>query len=379
MASQAGRLAKKLITWYRQKHRDLPWRNTNDPYAIWVSEIMLQQTQVATVLPYYRRFMDRYPDIAALAEAPLGEVLKVWEGLGYYARARNLHKAAQRVVTDYHGIFPSAYEEIHALPGIGQSTAGAIATFAFKKPHAILDGNVKRVLSRLYAVNKPVQSVEAATLLWEKSRLLLPGNPDEAYDFNQALMEIGATLCTPKQPICGQCPWQNDCRAYKENRQSEIPLKQAPRRLPHYTIAVGVIHKEDRILIALRPENGLLGGLWEFPGGKCRESEMLKDCVKREILEETGLNITVDAQIAVVRHAYTHFKITLHAFDCQYLSGEAKPRASDALKWVTLDEIDRYAFPKANKKVLEVLRLPYIEEYSVHRAEGRSLPLQLPP
>ncbi len=356
MNEQEQRIAKQLVDWYRASHRDLPWRNTTNPYAIWLSEIMLQQTQVATVLPYYDRFLARYPTVQALADAPIDEVLKSWEGLGYYARARNLHKAAQKIVSEHQGQFPNTLEDVHALPGIGESTAGAILTFAFHKPHAILDGNVKRVLSRLYAVEKPVKEKDATALLWEKYRALLPEIPADAYDFNQAIMELGATLCTPKNPDCSRCPWQTDCKAHAQGRQQELPVKTPAKTTPHYTIGVGVIWKEDRVLIGLRPAEGLLGGLWEFPGGKCEEGEAITDCIRREIKEETDLDVQVGARIAVVKHAYTHFKITLHAYACDYLSGTPVPKSAQTLKWVSLDEIDRYAFPKANKSVLEALK-----------------------
>jgi A/G-specific adenine glycosylase len=358
-------VAQKLVSWYRTEHRQLPWRETSEPYAIWLSEIMLQQTQVATVLPYYARFLTRFPTIEALAQAPIDDVLKSWEGLGYYARARNLHKAAQKMMTDHGGRFPETFEAVHDLPGIGQSTAGAILTFAFHNPHPILDGNVKRVLSRLYGVDKPVQDTAATTLLWEKSRNLLPAEAQDAYDFNQAVMELGATLCTPKKPSCPRCPWLEECVAKREGREHEIPIKVAAKATPHYTIGVGVIWHEGRVLIALRPAEGLLGGLWEFPGGKCNEKESLKDCVKREIAEEIGIEITVGHKIETVKHAYSHFKITLHAFECQYVSGTPEPRSSQAIKWVTLEEIDQYAFPKANKRVLEAL----------HKHPGRQLTL----
>lgn len=356
MRKSSSSVSTKLVEWYRQSHRDLPWRNTSDPYAVWVSEIMLQQTQVATVLPYYARFLEQYPSITALAQAPLDEVLKAWEGLGYYARARNLHKAAQCIVKDYGGVFPQTFEAVHALPGIGQSTAGAILTFAFKQPHAILDGNVKRVLARLYAIEQPVQEPKTADILWEKSRALLPDNPETAYDFNQAIMELGATICTPKNPECSRCPWQQNCHAFTQGRQDELPVKKPVKATPHYTIGVGVVWRDDTVLIALRPEEGLLGGLWEFPGGKCETDETIKECIRRELKEETGLEVSVGSCLAVVKHAYTHFKITLHAYQCQYVSGVAEPRSAQQLRWVTLDEIERYAFPKANKKVLESLK-----------------------
>lgn len=356
MSSKASSIANQLIAWYRSSHRDLPWRNTNDPYAIWVSEIMLQQTQVVTVLPYYYRWMQQFPTIQSLAEAPLDVVLKAWEGLGYYARGRNLHKAAKQIMDVHHGAFPTEFEAIHNLPGVGKSTAGAISTFGLGKPQPILDGNVKRVLSRLYAITEMVNDKAVTDLLWAKSAALLPKKPVDAYDFNQAVMELGATLCTPKQPQCERCPWLGDCKARAQGLENELPVKQDSKPTPHHTIGVGVIYKNDKILIALRPEEGLLGGLWEFPGGKCKPDETLQDCVKREIKEETGLKVSVGPKIATVKHAYTHFKITLHAFVCDYVSGKASPKASQELRWVALEDLSDYAFPKANKKVLEALR-----------------------
>lgn len=351
-------VSEKLVVWYRAGHRTLPWRETGNPYHIWLSEIMLQQTQVVTVLPYYARFLERFPTIAALAEAPIDDVLKAWEGLGYYARARNLHKAAKTIISAHGGEFPQTFEAVHALPGIGQSTAGAILTFAFGKPHPILDGNVKRVLSRLLGTREPIEDKAVLQTLWQTSQALLPlEDPASAYDFNQALMELGATLCTPKQPQCERCPWQTDCVAFKNGWQNKIPVKKPAKASPHYTIGIGVIRRDsdDRILIALRPAEGLLGGLWEFPGGKCKPDESLVACVAREILEETGLTVQVGPKIASVKHAYTHFKITMHAFACEYVSGTAEPKASQELRWVALDEIQQYAFPKANKRVLEAL------------------------
>lgn len=317
---------------------------------------MLQQTRVETVIDYYHRFLARYPTLESLAQASLDEVLKVWEGLGYYARARNLHRAARIIQSEHAGRFPDTLEAVCNLPGIGRSTAGAILTFAFKKPHPILDGNVKRILSRLDAIEQPLTDAATIQRLWERSQALLPSDAQDALAFNQGIMDLGATICLPKRPNCSCCPWKSNCHAFLSGRQSELPMKSERKVLPHYTVAVGVIWRENRVLIALRPEHGLLGGLWEFPGGKCHPEESLQDCLKREVAEETGLIIEVGAPIARVKHAYSHFKITLHAFECRYLQGEAVPRASQALRWVTLDEIGQYAFPKASKKVLDVLQ-----------------------
>lgn len=356
-------VADRLISWYGQSHRDLPWRNTTDPYAIWLSEIMLQQTQVATVLPYYARFLAAFPTIQALAAAPADAVLKQWEGLGYYARGRNLQKAAQQIIEQHGGAFPQTFEAVHALPGIGESTAGAILTFAFGQPHAILDGNVKRVLSRLTGETGNIQEKNTLARLWETSRNLLPQDAQAAYTFNQALMELGATLCTPKNPQCTDCPWQDDCVALKKGLQDKLPVKTKAKATPHYTIGAGVVFDETgQVLIALRPAEGLLGGLWEFPGGKCKNNESIPQCIVRELKEETGLTVEVESLIATVKHAYTHFKITLHAYRCRKVSGTAKPKASQAVRWVNIAELGQYAFPKANHAILKALQEAQAEQ-----------------
>lgn len=359
----AKKLTQQLVAWYEASHRDLPWRNTRDPYEVWVSEIMLQQTQVDTVIPYYHRFLKQFPTIEALALAPQDLVLKQWEGLGYYARARNLQKAAQTILQKHKGVFPKKSDAVEALCGIGKSTAGAILTFSYGKPHPILDGNVKRVLSRLIAEKRPVDDKAVVELLWQVSAQLLPKQAEVAYCLNQALMELGATCCTPRNPKCDVCPWVTDCKAYQEQLQEHIPQKGKKLVQPHYTIAVGVVfNHKNQILIAQRPEQGLLGGLWEFPGGKCLPNETLAQCVERELLEETGLSVKVESQIESVKHAYTHFKITMHAFRCSVISGKAQPKASQKIKWVSSDALSEFAFPKANLKIIESLKQSNFEQ-----------------
>jgi A/G-specific adenine glycosylase len=351
LPTQTG-FADALVAWYRAHHRDLPWRNTSDPYHIWLSEIMLQQTQVRTVLDYYRRFLERYPTIADLAAAPLDDVLKSWEGLGYYARCRNLHKAAQMVVQKFQGKFPCTLEEVQALPGIGRSTAGAILTFAYRQKHPLLDGNVKRVLSRVLDIGEDIAQNAVVNKLWEHSEALLAQTSD-AYAYNQAIMELGATVCLPQNPRCLLCPVQGHCIAQARGTQHERPVKTTKKATPHHHIAVGVIWKDGKILIQQRPAEGLLGGLWEFPGGKQEPGEALENTVLREIEEELGIQVQVQKHIASVKHAYTHFKITLHAYHCQYISGHPQPKAAQECRWVSPDRLPDFAFPKANKAVLE--------------------------
>lgn len=348
--------AAELIAWYRQSHRDLPWRNTSDAYAIWISEIMLQQTQVATVLDYYCRFLTLFPTVHDLAHAPIDSVMKVWEGLGYYARCRNLHRAAQLVSTEHGGRFPDTFEAVEALPGIGRSTAGAILTFAYGQRHPLLDGNVKRVLSRVFDIDQPLEKPAVLVKAWQHSTDLL-ADAESPYDYNQAIMELGATVCLPKEPRCLVCPVSQFCEAKSKGTQYERPVKVKKQPTPHFHIGVGVIWQDDKILIQQRPNEGLLGGLWEFPGGKQEAGETLEETVSREIQEELEIDITVGEKIASVKHAYTHFKITLHAFHCQFVSGTPTPKAAQQWCWAELKDLPNYAFPKANKTVLEQLLL----------------------
>jgi A/G-specific adenine glycosylase len=344
---------QNLLTWYRQQGRDLPWRQTRDPYAIWISEIMLQQTQVQTVIPYFQKWLAMFPTVADLAAADQQQVLKLWEGLGYYARARNLHRAAQVVMEQFGGNFPSTLTAAMVLPGIGRTTAGGILSAAFNTAVPILDGNVKRVLSRLMAL--PVSPRRAETQLWQWSEQLL--DPTQPRDFNQALMDLGATVCTPRQPNCDLCPWQSVCRAAQLQLQSVIPMREPTSPIPLKHIGVAVIwNQQQQILIDQRKQGGLLGGLWEFPGGKIEPGETVQECIAREIREELGIEIAVGDHLITIDHAYSHFKVKLVVHHCRHLSGEPQAIECDAIRWVSLTEIDQYPFPKANSQIIEALR-----------------------
>lgn len=346
-------LRQTLLHWYGHHGRDLPWRRSRDPYAIWISEIMLQQTQVKTVIPYYHRWLQRFPDIKSLAAAELQDVLKTWEGLGYYARARNLHRAAKTIEQEHQGQFPRQFEQVLTLSGIGRTTAGGILSAAFNQPWPILDGNVKRVLTRLIALDCPPS--QALPELWDLSTALLC--PSQPRDFNQALMDLGATLCSRRQPDCQQCPWQPYCRAYNLNVQSELPMSDARGPLPHKHIGVAVIwNDQQQILIDRRRPEGLLGGLWEFPGGKIEAGETVDACIRREIQEELGIQIEVGPLLTTVDHAYSHFKVTLNVYHCRHLHGDPQPLECDEIRWVTLEEISQFPFPKANLQIIKALR-----------------------
>ena len=347
-------VARALLRWYGRAGRDLPWRRTRDPYAIWVSEIMLQQTQVATVEAYYARFLDAFPNMQSLAAAPIESVLKAWEGLGYYSRARNLHRAAEQVVDTLGGELPADADSLRKLPGIGRCTAGAIASIAFGLDEPVLDGNVARVLCRIFRIRDDPKSTANQRKLWSLARTLIP--PGKASALNQAFMDLGATVCVPRSPDCPVCPVKSVCEARARNEQTELPAKTKRPAIPHHDVAVGVVWKRGRILIDRRRPQGMLGGMWEFPGGKLRPDESLAECVVREVREELGVKVEVRRRLPAVKHAYTHFRVTLHAFECDYVSGRPKALGCAAWKWVKLDELDRYAFPKGSHKVIELLR-----------------------
>ncbi len=345
-------LQRSLREWYQTQGRDLPWRNTTDPYHIWVSEIMLQQTQVKTVIPYYYRWLNQFPDIETLANSSLESVLKLWEGLGYYARARNLHRAAQKIVHEYNGVFPQQLSEVLKLPGIGRTTAGGILSAAFNQPVSILDGNVKRVLARLIGLQTPPK--QAINQLWEVSDALLDSNHPREY--NQGLMDLGATICTTNNPSCLLCPWGDYCHSLQHNLQTEIPMREASSPLPKKEIGVAVIwNDQGQILIDRRPQDGLLGGLWEFPGGKIEDNETVSACIQREIAEELGINIEVGKHLMTINHAYTHFRVRLNVYHCRYLEGEPEPIACDEVRWVKPEQLSDFPFPKANTKIIDAI------------------------
>jgi A/G-specific adenine glycosylase len=348
-------LSTLLLAWYADHQRDLPWRHTRDPYHIWVAEVMLQQTQVATVIPYYERFLARFPTVRALAAASLDEVLKLWEGLGYYARARHLHAAARKVMSEFGGRFPLAMEELLSLPGVGRYTAGAILSIAGGQDVPAPDGNVRRVLSRVFAIKQDVTRGAESRRLWQLAASLLP--PGRAGDFNQALMDLGATVCTPRAPSCGQCPLAEACRAHQLGREEAFPIRRPRRPVPHYKVAAGVVwNGKGRFLIAQRRPEGLLGGLWEFPGGKPEAGETLAQALRRELREELGIEVAVGAPLTVVQHAYTHFRITLHAFHCRLVAGEPRPLECADWCWITLGDVERFAFSAADHQVIAALR-----------------------
>ncbi len=344
---------RRITAWYNRNHRSLPWRETRDPYCIWVSEVMLQQTQVKTVVPYYRRFIKRFPHVKALAAARLQDVLKLWEGLGYYGRARNLHTAARQVVKVNGGIVPESFKEFIALKGVGEYIGSAVMSIALGHPHAVVDGNVKRVLARRYLIESPVNDSSSHGKYRQAAEKLLDGS--DPGTFNQAMMELGALVCKPRNPVCGSCPVRANCGAYQGGTVGQFPKRVKKAKIPEYHVAVGVVRKNGRMLITRRKPEGLLGGLWEFPGGKVKNGETAEAACIREIAEETGLVVSVDSYLTRVKHAYTHFKIAMDVFICRYESGSVNLNGPEDHRWIHLAQIAHYPFPGANHKFIPLL------------------------
>jgi A/G-specific adenine glycosylase len=357
MADAFPELAAALLHWYEQSARRLPWRvmpgsgEKPDPYAVWVSEVMLQQTRVETVLDYYPRWMERFPTLSALAQASEQDVLQVWEGLGYYSRARNFWKAARKVQTELGGEMPRTRAELQRLPGVGAYTAAALASLAFGQDEATLDGNIRRVLARLFDVDVPARSPQGEKRLWQLAADCLPGG--RSADFNQALMDLGAQICTPQSPRCLLCPLQQFCLAHAHGTQHLRPVLPERKRVPHLTVTAGVIERSGRVLIARRPPEGLLGSLWEFPGGTVEAGESLADCLRRELREELGVEVQVATPLGVYRHAYTHFRITLHAFACQLLQGEPQALEAEELAWVLPEDLHGFPMGKVDRQIAQ--------------------------
>ena len=348
-------MATSLLAWYRAQRRDLPWRRTTDPYRIWVAEVMLQQTQVATVLPYYERFLQRFPTVAALAQAELDEVLALWQGLGYYARARSLHAAAKVVCEKHGGIIPPSPREFRSLPGVGPYTAGAVLSIAFVRDLPAIDGNVVRVLTRLFDYDRDPTTAEGKRALHTHAEgLLLPG---QAGDFNQAMMELGATICTPRAPRCADCPLTSFCCARAAGVQEARPVARLRAERPHRELVAALAEREGRMLIVRRLPQGLLGGLWELPGGELDAGEAHAQALMGHLHQNLSLSAKVGAEVGAVRHAYTHFRVTVYLYRCS-VEGTPTPAGPwDAYHWLAPDERGAYGLTGIATKALA--RVPW--------------------
>lgn len=340
----------RLHAWYRSSARDLPWRRTRDPYAVWVSEAMLQQTRVSTVIPYFERWMKAFPTIAALAGANEGHVLKLWEGLGYYSRARNLQRGALDVVERFGGTVPRDPDAFRSLPGVGAYTAAAVLSIAFDLDLAVVDGNAVRVLTRLTACGSDPRRAPVRRAIEGLAERLLP--PGTAAVHNQAVMELGAVVCAPRSPRCEVCPLRPSCRARLVDPEA-FPARREPRAVPHRDVAIGLVLKAGSVLVSRRPYGGMLGGLWEFPGGKVEPGETPREALHRELWEEVGLRVRVERALPTVDHAYSHLRVTLHPFVCSPLESDPRVGEGHPTHWIRVDELPDYPMPRANRKVIE--------------------------
>jgi A/G-specific adenine glycosylase len=353
-SKQISQFQKKLLKWFIINQRKLPWRATKNPYHIWIAEVMLQQTQVRKVLEYYQKFIDQFPDVDSLAKADLQQILKAWEGMGYYARARNLHNAAHILLTEKGGIIPDTYHDFKKLPGAGEYITAAVLSQAFNAPYAVVDGNVKRVLSRVFLIDEPVNLSSSKVIFKEHANLLL--DQSEPGNFNQAIMELGAIICRPKNPKCQECPITFFCGSFRTSQQNKYPITVKSKSTPEYHIAVGIIHNNDHILITQRQLKGLLGGLWEFPGGRVKQGENAEQACIRKVKEKINLDVEITGFLTRINHAYTHFKIVMDVFDCGVQSGRVTLNGPADYRWIDIAEIDHFPFHAANHKFIPLLK-----------------------
>jgi A/G-specific adenine glycosylase len=339
-------LRRRLLAWYDANRRDLPWRRTRDPYAIWISEAMLQQTRVETVIPYWERFLARFPDAAALAGADLDDVLGAWAGLGYYSRARNLHAAAREIVARHAGRLPDDPDALRALPGIGRYTAGAIASIAFDRPEPVVDGNVRRVLARFGR-----EDGEAA--LWEAAARLASGT--RPGDLNQALMELGATLCAARAPRCEACPLAGGCAARRAGDVEAFPRRAPRRAVPRVESAAAWLERDDLVLAVRRPARGLLGGLWELPGGELADGERPAAGLRERLRASVGLSVGRLEPVGCVEHALTHRFLRVHVYRGRAPRGRVRLNGPSAHRWLPPEQLVELPQAVLTRKALALL------------------------
>jgi A/G-specific adenine glycosylase len=348
----AKSIADALLAWYARERRELPWRCTTDPYRIWVSEIMLQQTQVVTVIPYYERFLARFPTVCALAKASLDDLLALWQGLGYYARARNLHTAAKIICEQHGGNIPSRHSDVLSLPGVGAYTAGAILSIAFGQDIPAIDGNAVRVLCHLFDYDRDPTKARGKKAMRCYSQELLP--PGRGGDYNQAMMELGARICLPRAPLCDECPLAPYCKSRALGNQAVRPVPKVRKQVPHRRLVAALFGQDGCLLIVRRVPSGLLGGLWELPGGEVSSEETDAHALGRHLCDGLDMHPAIGPKESVVKHAYTHFRITVHTYRCAIDGMPVPTRQWDDHHWLSPDEMPRYGLTGVTRKILSL-------------------------
>ena len=344
-----NKFVSSILSWYKKEKRDLPFRGINDPYKIWLSEVMLQQTKVKTSIPYYQTWIQQYPTLKSVALADRERLLKIWEGLGYYSRCRNFHEATKIILERHNGLVPNNWEEFRSLPGVGEYTASAVLSIAFNKSFPVMDGNVKRVMSRVLGIRHFTK--RNLTIIKNSLDKMIPSSCPG--DFNQAMMELGAIVCAPKNPKCALCPISHYCKGFLLGSPESYPLLKKKKMIPHYTIVVGLIWRKNKFYIQKRGNKGMLAGLWEFPGGKVKNGESNHEALLREIKEECGVKPKIIKKIGTIKHAYTHFSITFHGYHC--IENGQLINAQKYCEWITPEDINNFTFPKANHKIFTIL------------------------
>jgi len=344
-----------LLCWYKINQRPLPWRSTHSPYHIWVSEIMLQQTQMDRGVTYFNNWMERFPDIASVARASEEEILKLWEGLGYYSRARNIQKCARILAEQFACQIPEDHAVLLSLPGIGPYTAGAIMSLAFNRDFPVVDANVERLFSRLYDIATPIKISTAKKFIWQQAHDLIPTG--KAREFNQALMELGALVCAPGKPDCPSCPVSGWCKSFTAGTVEQRPIVKPNDETVFIEMATGVLIHHNRLFIQKRPTLGVWANLWEFPGGRLEKGESPEQALIREYREETEFEIGGLKKLTTVKHSYTKYRVTLHCFRCCLTDSSTAPvlHAAQQYKWVYLDQLDTFAFPAGHRKLVDFI------------------------
>lgn len=347
--------SSSLLKWYKSENISLPWRGETDLYKIWLSEVMLQQTQVSTVIPYYKKWLSKFPTILSVAQANEEDILKYWEGLGYYSRARNFQFSCKEIIKNHDGKVPEDSKEFLELKGVGEYIYTAVHSIGLNKNIPVIDGNVKRVVARFLGLKNEINSEKKNIKSFLENEMIevkIPG------DFNQAMMDLGRTVCKPKNMDCLNCPLNSNCIAYKNNLMDLIPVKMKKKKIPHYKMVVGIVEKDEKILLCKRNKNGLLGGMWELPMGKMKMEETQDSAIKR-VMNDFGIKLNAENFLGKAKHTYSHFSIEQNGYICDYKSGDIVSEYHSEYRWVTLDEKSKFPIHTASHKILNKMKVAH--------------------